>query len=134
MKHPGHPDHRVVSAVVTEVFQSQAWARPVQLYYPALPTGKVPPSDVLPSATVDERFLSTRISVGPRDYEKAKQAWLCHLTKPIHAGAGRTTSSVPDDRASRRGAFSTIDSGPGQSGFVAADSASLILTRKNADR
>ena len=75
----GHPDHRVVSAVVTEVFQSRHWERPAQLYYPALPTGAVPPSDPFP--TVDGRFLSHRIPLGARDIETAKQAWLCHQSQ-----------------------------------------------------
>jgi LmbE family N-acetylglucosaminyl deacetylase len=75
----GHPDHRVVSAVVTEVFQSKRWERPSQLYYPGLPTGAVPPSDPFP--TVDERFLSTRITIGTRDNEAAKQSWLCHQSQ-----------------------------------------------------
>jgi LmbE family N-acetylglucosaminyl deacetylase len=75
----GHPDHRVVSAVVTEVFQSQHWDRPSQLYYPGLPTGAVPPSNPFP--TVDERFLGTRVSISARDYETAKQAWLCHRSQ-----------------------------------------------------
>lgn len=77
----GHPDHRIVSAVVTEVFQSKRWARPSQLYYPAVPTNRVPASNPIPTAAVDERFLTTRISLDPRDYEKAKAAWLCHRSQ-----------------------------------------------------
>jgi LmbE family N-acetylglucosaminyl deacetylase len=75
----GHPDHRVVSAVVTEVFQSRHWQRPAQLYYPGIPTGAVPAPNPFP--TVDERFLSHRISIGPQDREAAKQAWLCHQSQ-----------------------------------------------------
>ena len=75
----GHPDHRIVSAVVTEVFQSKHWVRPSQLYYPALPTGAVPASNPFP--TVDERFLSHRIPLSAHDHETAKQAWLCHRSQ-----------------------------------------------------
>lgn len=75
----GHPDHRLVSAVVTEVFQSKDWQRPSQLYYPGLPTGAVPPSNPFP--TVDARFLSTRVPISARDRETAKQAWLCHQSQ-----------------------------------------------------
>jgi LmbE family N-acetylglucosaminyl deacetylase len=73
----GHPDHRIVSAIVTEVFFSRQWQRPSQLYYPGLPTGAVPPSE----PTVDPRFLSTRIKISARDTEAAKQAWLCHRSQ-----------------------------------------------------
>jgi LmbE family N-acetylglucosaminyl deacetylase len=75
----GHPDHRIVSAVVTEVFQSRHWERPSQLYYPGLPTGAVPPSNPFP--TVDPRFLSARVAISTRDTETAKQAWLCHRSQ-----------------------------------------------------
>lgn len=73
----GHPDHRIVSAIVTEVFFSRQWQRPSQLYYPGLPTGAVPPSE----PTVDPRFLSTRVKISARDMEAAKQAWLCHRSQ-----------------------------------------------------
>jgi hypothetical protein len=66
---------------VTEVFQSRLWKRPSQLYYPAIPTGKLPPSSPFTVATVDEKFLTTRIAVAPQDYDRAKQAWLCHRSQ-----------------------------------------------------
>lgn len=75
----GHPDHRIVGAVVTEVFQSRHWERPSQLYYPGVPIGAVPPSNPFP--TVDQRFLSIRVPISPRDTETAKQAWLCHRSQ-----------------------------------------------------
>jgi LmbE family N-acetylglucosaminyl deacetylase len=77
----GHPDHRIVSAVVTEVFQSRRWTRPTQLYYPAVPTGRVPESHPFAAATMDPRFLRVEISVSPQDYEKAKNAALCHQSQ-----------------------------------------------------
>jgi LmbE family N-acetylglucosaminyl deacetylase len=77
----GHPDHRLVSSVVTEVFQSRTWQRPAQLYYPAVPTGKVPASNAIPLATVDEQFLTVQVPVAAADYEKSKAGWLCHLTQ-----------------------------------------------------
>jgi LmbE family N-acetylglucosaminyl deacetylase len=77
----GHPDHRLVSDIVTEVFQSKAWSKPAQLYYPAVPTGKVPPNNPIPLATVDERFLTVKVKVSQADYEKSKAGWLCHRTQ-----------------------------------------------------
>lgn len=77
----GHPDHRIVSGVVTEVFQGKRWVRPSQLYYPAIPTGNVPASNPLPLATVDRRFLSIEISVSQQDYDVAKEAWRCHRSQ-----------------------------------------------------
>jgi LmbE family N-acetylglucosaminyl deacetylase len=77
----GHPDHRIVSAVVTEVFQSKRWVRPAQLYYPGVPTGRLSESHPFPAAGMDPRYLSVEISLSPPDYEKAKQAWLCHQSQ-----------------------------------------------------
>jgi LmbE family N-acetylglucosaminyl deacetylase len=77
----GHPDHRLVSDVVTEVFQSRKWSRPAQLYYPALPTPPGTTVAVSDSATVDERFLTVRVPLTPADYEKAKAGLLCHRTQ-----------------------------------------------------
>jgi LmbE family N-acetylglucosaminyl deacetylase len=77
----GHPDHRMVSSVVTEVFQSQPWVRPAQLYYPAVPTGRAPTSNPIPMATVDERFLTVQIKVSQQDYDKARESWHCHRSQ-----------------------------------------------------
>jgi LmbE family N-acetylglucosaminyl deacetylase len=77
----GHPDHRIVSAVVTEVFQSKPWVHPAQLYYPGVPAGRLPESHPLSAASMDPRYLSVEISVSPQDYEKAKHAWLCHQSQ-----------------------------------------------------
>ena len=77
----GHPDHRLVSSVVTEVFQSRTWQHPAQLYYPAVPTSKAAASSPIPLATVDERFLTVRVPVTAADYAKSKAGWLCHRTQ-----------------------------------------------------
>ena len=77
----GHPDHRLVSDIVTEVFQSRKWDFPAQLYYPAIPTSRVPPNNPIPLAPVDDSFLTVRVPVSERDYWKAKQAWLCHASQ-----------------------------------------------------
>ena len=76
-----HPDHRLVSSVVTEVFQSRQWAHPVQLYYPGVPTGRVPESHPFAGASMDPRFLTAEIPVSVQDYEKAKQSGLCHQSQ-----------------------------------------------------
>ena len=77
----GHPDHRLVSSIVTEVFQTKKWEHPAQLYYPAIPTQRVPPNNPIPLASVDESFLSVRVPVSPQDYEKSKAGWLCHQSQ-----------------------------------------------------
>jgi LmbE family N-acetylglucosaminyl deacetylase len=77
----GHPDHRLVSSVVTEVFQNRIRQKPAQLYYPAVPTGKVPANNPIPLATVDEKILTVKVAVAPEDYAKSRAGWLCHRTQ-----------------------------------------------------
>jgi LmbE family N-acetylglucosaminyl deacetylase len=77
----GHPDHRLVGSIVTEVFASQAWEKPALLYYAAIPTGSLPPGAPVQLATVDPRYLTVRIAVSEADYEKAKASWLCHKSQ-----------------------------------------------------
>lgn len=77
----GHHDHRLVGSVVTEVFESRKWEKPVQLYYPALPTGSLPADASLQLATVDSSYLLVKIPVTDNDLEQAKESWLCHKSQ-----------------------------------------------------
>lgn len=77
----GHTDHRLVSDIVTEVFQSRRWRKPSQLYYPAIPTSRVPPNNPIPLAPVDDSFLTVRVPVSQADYEKSQAGWMCHASQ-----------------------------------------------------
>jgi len=77
----GHHDHRLVSTVVTEVFQTQKWDKPTQLYYSAIPTGNLSANSPMQLATVDSSFLQVKISVSEADYAKALASWHCHKSQ-----------------------------------------------------
>ncbi|HNV28030.1 MAG TPA: hypothetical protein PKJ83_02765, partial [Cyclobacteriaceae bacterium] len=77
----GHHDHRLVSTVVTEVFQSQKWEKPSQLYYSAIPTGNLPVASPMQLATVDSSFLTVKIPIAETDYERANASWHCHKSQ-----------------------------------------------------
>jgi len=77
----GHPDHRLLGAIVTEVFASRAWEKPAQLYYAAIPTGSLPAGAPLQLATVDARYLTVKVPVSEGDYARAKASWLCHKSQ-----------------------------------------------------
>ena len=77
----GHHDHRLVGAVVTEVYESQAWTKPMHLYYSSIPTGNIPKESPMQFATVDKSFLTVAIAVNDADYAKSKEAWLCHKSQ-----------------------------------------------------
>lgn len=76
----GHHDHRLVSAVVTEVYESRKWDKPAQLFYPAIPSGKLPEGSGS-FATVDSTFLTVRVAASEADYEKAFQSLQCHRSQ-----------------------------------------------------
>ena len=77
----GHHDHRLVSTVVTEVFQSQKWDKPSQLYYSAIPTGKLPANSPMQLATVDSSYLTVKIPITEADGQKANISWHCHKSQ-----------------------------------------------------
>ncbi|RYZ33156.1 MAG: PIG-L family deacetylase, partial [Sphingobacteriales bacterium] len=70
----GHPDHRAVSDVVTEVFAMKRWQKPMNLFYTEVPTGSVP-SNTFYVATVDSSYLNVRVPVSQAHLQKARTAW-----------------------------------------------------------
>ena len=80
---PGHPDHRLVSAVVTQL--AQQGAHPA-LYYAALPKSGMPESMAelrFPAAfapTADE-YLNARVRYSAKDEANAREALTCHQSQ-----------------------------------------------------
>lgn len=83
----GHPDHRLVGVVVTEVVQSRGEGVPDALYYPSLPTERMesaPPAR--PQVTpVPQHYLSVAVPFAPNDLEAAREAFACHRTQYTEA-------------------------------------------------
>jgi LmbE family N-acetylglucosaminyl deacetylase len=112
----GHPDHRLVSALVTQIVQAGGWTR--RLYYAGLPKSRLETDAVkqlrfpAPFAPVLDEFLDTRVPYSPEDAERARNALACHasqftpqamtlisaLTEKIHGGRMhlRSWSGGPD--------------------------------------
>ncbi len=76
----GHPDHRMVGAVVSEVFASKVWGKPSNLYYPELVSGSIE-QNPWGVATVDSAYLPVRITVQSSDFTKAKASHDCHKSQ-----------------------------------------------------
>jgi len=100
----GHPDHRLVSAVVTQLVQAGGMTR--LLFYAGLPKSRLE-SDAMkelrfpaPFAPVLDDLLTTRVPYSEADANRARQSLKCHtsqftpasmelisaLTEKIHAG------------------------------------------------
>jgi LmbE family N-acetylglucosaminyl deacetylase len=87
----GHTDHRLVSSVVTQVFQDKDGATPRRLLYVGFPTerldalarlGAPAVSGVAGSiATVRSRYLPVRVAYQEQDAKTAGEALACHKTQ-----------------------------------------------------
>lgn len=90
----GHPDHRMVSAVVTELVQAMPPADAPLLLYPGIRTGTVP--DIVrqasPWAESDPARLPIHIAYAPEDLAKVRTAFQCHESQFDAA----TRAAVPD--------------------------------------
>ncbi len=78
----GHADHRMVSALTTQVVQAMpATGRP-KLLYVGIPAGALPPvPEMARWATTDPALLTETIPYTPADLEAAKAAAQCHVTQ-----------------------------------------------------
>ncbi len=78
----GHADHRMVSALVTQIVQARpAGARP-RLLYVGIPAGSLPSIPEMAGwATTDPALLTEGIAYTPADLEAAKAAAQCHVTQ-----------------------------------------------------
>lgn len=78
----GHPDHRLVGAVVTELVQSGADGAPAQLFYPGFPKDKLSAWHGLePFSFVENRFLTVRVPYSEADNSAFKKAFACYRSQ-----------------------------------------------------
>ena len=79
----GHPDHRLVGDVVTEIVQRGGGGTSPALYYPSLPAERMagaPPAQ--PTVTpMAQRYLPIAVPFAPGDLEAAHRAFACHRTQ-----------------------------------------------------
>lgn len=79
----GHPDHRLVGVVVTEVVQGGGEGIPRALFYASLPAERMedaPPAR--PHVTpMPEEWLTVSVPFEPEDFEAGRRAFACHATQ-----------------------------------------------------
>jgi LmbE family N-acetylglucosaminyl deacetylase len=76
-----HMDHRLVGASVTQVFVSQAWEHPVDLFYFGIPKEYVMSEKAKTLRGQDRAYLNTEIPFTDAHYNQAYQALLCHASQ-----------------------------------------------------
>lgn len=77
----GHPDHRLVGLITTEIFASRRWPNNPQLFFSALPTGSITDSSWAQYLTVDSSYLTVRVPLTQNDYAKLRIAFNCHQSQ-----------------------------------------------------
>jgi LmbE family N-acetylglucosaminyl deacetylase len=78
----GHADHRMVSAIVTQIVLARPAARRPKLLYVGIPAGSLPPvPDMANWAVTDPTLLTETIAYTPADLKAAEAAALCHVTQ-----------------------------------------------------
>jgi LmbE family N-acetylglucosaminyl deacetylase len=78
----GHPDHRLVGAVVTQLVQAGADGAPARLFYPGLPKDRLPKREGgIPWSPTDPRFLTVRVPYEAADLAASRTALACHKSQ-----------------------------------------------------
>lgn len=89
----GHPDHRLVGAVVTQLVQRKAKGAPRHLLYPGFPRGRVPDEpkpgdqpgssvlDILPWAPVEMEYLTVQVPYTDADLNAAGKSFVCYKSQ-----------------------------------------------------
>jgi len=78
----GHPDHRLVGAVVTQLVQAGAEGAPARLFYPGFPKDRLPRREGgIPWSPTDPRFLTVRVPFEARDMAASRAALACHKSQ-----------------------------------------------------
>ena len=103
----GHPDHRIVSSIVTQLQRTGAPGVPERLFYMSLPVESMQamnpqrgaPPLLVPKAT----HFTTRVSFAPEDLAAATRSMACHRTqftpevveRVVSATAGAWNNAIP---------------------------------------
>ena len=78
----GHADHRLVSALATQIAQGQPEQERPRLLYVGIPAGMLPPvPDMAEWAVTNPELLTVTVPYTPADLEAAKAAAQCHVTQ-----------------------------------------------------
>ena len=81
----GHPDHRIVSSIVTQLVRAGAPGVPERLFYVSLSAEGFrtinPERGELPNVRPSPKYFSTRISFSTSDFDAARRSMACHETQ-----------------------------------------------------
>jgi LmbE family N-acetylglucosaminyl deacetylase len=89
----GHPDHRLVGDVVTQLVRAGAPGVPERLFYAWIPADGMramnPQRGAPPMLVPQPKYLSVRVPFTPADLDAARRAMACHRTQLSEATVER---------------------------------------------
>jgi LmbE family N-acetylglucosaminyl deacetylase len=81
----GHPDHRLVSSIATQLARAAAPGVPARLFYMSLPAEGMramnPQRGAPPLLIPEAKYFTVRVSFTQRDFDAAQHAMTCHRTQ-----------------------------------------------------
>lgn len=81
----GHPDHRLVSNIATQLARAAAPGVPARLFYMSLPAEGMramnPQRGAPPLLVPEEKYFTVRVPFAPRDFDAALRAMACHRSQ-----------------------------------------------------
>ena len=81
----GHPDHRIVSNVVTQLQRAGAPGVPDRVFYMYLPDAAIramnPQRGAPPFTIPQPKYFTVRVPFGARDLDAASRAMSCHRSQ-----------------------------------------------------
>ena len=113
----GHPDHRIVSSIVTQLQRTGAPGVPERLFYMSLPVESMramnPQRGEPPLVVPQAKYFTTRVSFAPEDLEAAKRSMACHQSQFTPEVVERVVTAA---RAAWRNAIPLIPAVPAAPG------------------
>jgi LmbE family N-acetylglucosaminyl deacetylase len=81
----GHPDHRIISTIVTQLARAGVPGVPERLFYMTLPVEVMrtinPQRGEPPMLVPDDKYFTVCIEFAPQDFDAAYRAMACHRTQ-----------------------------------------------------
>jgi LmbE family N-acetylglucosaminyl deacetylase len=95
----GHPDHRIVSAVVSQLVRAAAPGVPERLFYASIPAEAMKvmnPARGAPPLTIPSpKYFSTQIAITAADVDASRRSLGCHKTQYQEEFLRRVASTDP---------------------------------------
>jgi len=96
----GHPDHRIISSVVSQLVRARAPGVPQRVFYASIPAEGIrtmyPARGVPPFLIPDASLFNVRVPFTAADLESERQSMACHKTQYSDETVERTTRAMRD--------------------------------------